>query len=152
MLHFGMQAIQHSCGLTPQSSETHTMTRLLIACIAEAWCFIFNCRTYSLLRRSSMKQLVLLFAAVVILSCTSADANAQRLFGRIFRNQPTVQYRYTAPVTRSYSYTPTRTRVPQPVTGYGSNLHRNYMIRRAQQKTAITGIPPRNTGNILWAR
>jgi hypothetical protein len=99
-----------------------------------------------------MKQFVLLFAAGLIVACTSSDIQAQRLFGRIFRVQPVVQHRYRPTVTRNYSYSPKTNRVPQPVTGYGSNLHRNYMIRRAQQKTAITGIPPRNTANILWAR
>ena len=98
-----------------------------------------------------MKAIALLFVALAMLSCTSAEANAQRLFGRIFRAQPTVQ-RYTPTVTRSYSQFPTQTRVPQPLTGYGSNLHRNFMIRKAQQQSAITGIPPRNTGNIRWAR
>ena len=106
-----------------------------------------------------MKQLVLLFAAVVILACSTSDASAQRLFGRIFRSQPAVTNRYQpvvrqsyTPVSRSYSYAPTRTRVPTPVTGYGSNLNRNFKIRRAQQQTAITGIQPRNSGNILWSR
>jgi hypothetical protein len=90
------------------------------------------------------------------LGCTSSDANAQRLFGRIFRSQPAVTYNsmhYSyAPVTRSYNYSRSSARTPVPVTGYGANIHRNYMIRRAQKKAAATGIPPRNTGNILWAR
>lgn len=99
-----------------------------------------------------MKQIVLLFAAVVILAGNSTEVNAQRLFGRIFRANPVVQNIYR-PVTRNYSYySPSTNRVPQPATGYGTNLHRNYTIRRAQQKAATTGIPPRNTGNILWAR
>lgn len=99
-----------------------------------------------------MKQVVFLFAAVVILACTSTEASAQRLFGRIFRSQSVVQYNYTPSTSRIYSHSPSTNRVPQPVTGYGSNLHRNYQIRRAQQRTAITGIPPRNTGNIYWSR
>lgn len=115
-----------------------------------------------------MKKLVVLFAAVVILPAfTQTEASAQgRLLGRIFGARPAAtysqtpifQHSYTPIVQPSYRYTPSTTysyrtnRVPQPVSGYGSNLHRNYMIRRAQQKSAITGIPPRNTANILWAR
>lgn len=117
--------------------------------------------------RSSMKQLVFLFAAVATVAFMSSEANAQRLFGRIFRAQPAVTYGYQPSVTygyqptvrsyspnvaRSYSSAPVSNRMPQPVTGYGSNLHRNYMIRRAQKQWAQTGVQPRNTANILWSR
>lgn len=99
-----------------------------------------------------MKQFVLLFAATLFFGATLAEeANAQ-LFGRVFRRQVTTQRSFTPTYQSSYSYSPSRTKVPQPVTGYGANLHRNYAIRRAQQRTAITGIPPQNTANILWKR
>jgi len=103
-----------------------------------------------------MKQLVFLVAATLFFTATlTEDGSAQNgLFGRIFR-RPTIQRTYvpaTPQFQRSYAYSPSQARVPQPLTGYGSNLHRNYMIRRAQQKSAATGIPPRNTGNIFWAR
>jgi len=98
-----------------------------------------------------MKQLAIIVAAISILgSASTEEAQAQRLFGRLFQSQSVT--RNYAPAQRSYSYRPSTTRIPQPVTGYGSNLHRNYVIRREQQKAAITGIQPRNRGNILWAR
>jgi hypothetical protein len=112
-----------------------------------------------------MKQLVFLFVAIFALAFTSTDANAQ-LFGRIFRPQPSVTYYqppvtygyqttvpgYSPMVTRSYSTAPVTNRMPQPLTGYGSNLHRNYMIKRAQKKWAETGVQPQNTANIRWSR
>ena len=99
-----------------------------------------------------MKQFIFLVAATLFFGAAVAEeANAQ-LFGRAFRRSVTTQRSYTPTYQQSYAYSPSRTRVPQPYTGYGSNLHRNYTIRRAQQKTAITGIPPKNTGNILWRR
>ncbi len=120
-----------------------------------------------------MKQLVFLFAAIVALAFTSTEADAQ-LFGRIFRPQPSVTYyqpsvtygyqttvpgyspmvtqSYSPIVTRSYSTEPVTNRMPQPLTGYGSNLHRNYMIKRAQKKWAETSIQPQNTANIRWSR
>jgi len=127
-----------------------------------------------------MKQLVLFFVAIFTLAFTSTEANAQ-LFGRIFRAQPAVTYSLPAvtygyqptvtygqptvtyghqPVvpsyspikTQSYSPAPVANRMPQPISGYGSNLHRNYMVRRAQKKWAETGVQPQNTANIRWAR
>ncbi len=107
-----------------------------------------------------MKNLVLLFAAISMISFIPSEAKAQRLLRRLFGVRPatTIQtpvvqqgYSYTYPAF-SQSATTTRYRTPVPVTGYGSNLHRNYMIRRAQQKAAATGIQPRNTGNIYWGR
>ena len=41
--------------------------------------------------------------------------------------------------------------LPRPVTGYGANFHRNFVIRQELQR-AKRGLPVRNTGNILWAR
>jgi hypothetical protein len=99
-----------------------------------------------------MKQLVIIVATIAFFGSASTEAQAQRLFGRLFRSQPTVTRNYVPVVQRSYSYRPSTARVPQPVTGYGSNVHRNFVIRQEQKKAAITGIPPRNRGNILWAR
>ena len=98
-----------------------------------------------------MKQIAIIVAAIAILSSASTEAEAQRLFGRFFQNRP-VTRSYTPAFQNSYVYRPSTNRVPQPVTGYGSNLHRNYVIRREQQRALITGIPPKNRGNILWAR
>lgn len=97
-----------------------------------------------------MKQFLLLWAAGIIVTCTSTDAQAQGFFGRVFRSQPTIQNHYT-PTRNYYFYTPSTSRVPRPATGYGSNLHRNFQIRQAQQKTVITGIPPQRKPNIQWA-
>ena len=99
-----------------------------------------------------MKQLAIIVAAISIIGSASTEAQAQRLLGRIFQSRSTVTRNYKPVVQQSYSYQPSKTRVPRPATGYSSNLHRNYIIRREQQKTAITGIQPKNRGNILWAR
>jgi len=109
-----------------------------------------------------MKQFILIAAASLLLGAMATEnAHAQNgLLGRIFGSRPIVQrnyapaysQNYTPVYQRSYSYARNPARTATPVTGYGSNLHRNYMIRRAQKQAAITGIPPRNTGNIYWAR
>jgi hypothetical protein len=52
-----------------------------------------------------------------------------------------------------YQSTPYRssTRIPAPRTGYGSNLHRNFVIRQQQQRSQ-TGGSLIYRGNILWRR
>jgi len=90
-----------------------------------------------------VKQLVLLFVAVALFSFAS-ECQAQR-FGRFLRGRTVVQPR---PVVQA----PRATQLARPVTGYGSNLHRNYTIRREQQKSAVTGLRPLPRGNVLWAR
>lgn len=103
-----------------------------------------------------MKNLFLFFFAISMLGFVPSEAKAQRLLGRIFGVRPAAKTAYIPSVQhrRTYSYSSSKAsyRAPVPVTGYGSNLHRNYMIRRAQKQSAISGIPPRQTGNILWAR
>lgn len=42
-------------------------------------------------------------------------------------------------------------RLPRPATGYGSNLHRNFVIRKEQNR-AKSGKSVRNAGNVLWRR
>ena len=99
-----------------------------------------------------MKQIAIIVAAISIFGCASTEAQAQRLFGRLFQSRPTVSSNYSPVLNRSYSHRPVKKRVPQPATGYSSNLHRSYVIRQEQKRAAITGVPPRNRGNILWAR
>ena len=82
--------------------------------------------------------------AVVVLCVTlsmASTADAQRY--RFLRSSPSVS-KYSTP---TYS-----ARRPRPATGYGSNLHRNFIIRQEQQRWQRTGLPPRNRGNVLWAR
>lgn len=43
------------------------------------------------------------------------------------------------------------TRVPTPRTGYGSNFHRNFVIRQQQQRSQAGGSLIYR-GNILWSR
>ena len=90
-----------------------------------------------------MKQLILLFVVVALFSC-AAECQAQ-LFGRFFRSRTVVQPRTVVPryVT---------SKVARPVTGYGSNLHRNYTIRQDQLRAAATGLRPPPRGNVLYAR
>lgn len=81
--------------------------------------------------------------AVVCLSVESAH-------GQWFRNRMTRQFRPTT--TWSQPRTVARPQTARPVTGYGTNLHRNFVIRQEQQRSAATGLPPRTRGNIYWAR
>lgn len=39
----------------------------------------------------------------------------------------------------------------RPVTGYGANLHRRFVLKQ-ELKRAQNGLPVRNRGNILWYR
>ena len=90
-----------------------------------------------------MKRLILAFVVVAVFSSATSECFAvDRLFARLRAraNAPRIPNAKTSP------------QFPQPVTGYGTNLHRNFQIRKAQQRAAITGIPPRQAGNILWAR
>jgi len=50
----------------------------------------------------------------------------------------------TTPTVQSSNY-----RIPKPVTGYGANLHRNFVIRQQQQRSAAGGSLIYR-GNILW--
>ena len=39
----------------------------------------------------------------------------------------------------------------RPATGYGSNIHRNFILKQ-EARRASQGYPVRNRGNILWYR
>ena len=97
------------------------------------------------------KLLAITFSAALIFCLSSATANAQ-----LFRNRAVFQPSYThvSPSWSSPAYAPSVSRPakPRPVTGYGTNLHRNFVIRQEQLRTQRTGLPPRTRGNILWAR
>ncbi len=97
------------------------------------------------------KLIVIAFSATILFCLSSQSAQAQ-----LFRNRTAFQPNYTY-VSPSWSSAPyaaplSRPSTPRPVTGYGTNLHRNFVIRQEQLRTQRTGIPPRNRGNILWAR
>ena len=64
-------------------------------------------------------------------------ANASRLNSNSFRTGQVIQK--------------TNKRLPQPVTGYGANFHRNFVIRQQQQRSAAGGSLIYR-GNILWDR
>ena len=97
-----------------------------------------------------MKQLLLLVAAMAIVGTASSEASAQRLLKRIFGARSAVSSNQNTQSQFTISNSPYP--IPQPAYGYGSNLHRNFVIRQAQQKAAATGIQPTNRGNIVWAR
>ena len=98
-----------------------------------------------------LKLLAITFSATIIFCLSSQMANAQ-----LFRNRAVFQSNYSrvSPSWSSASYAPAvnRPATARPVTGYGTNLHRNFVIRQEQLRTQRTGLPPRNRGNILWAR
>lgn len=54
--------------------------------------------------------------------------------------------RYRRTFRRSSSFNGAR-----PVTGYGSNIHRNFILKR-EARRATQGNRVRNRGNILWYR
>lgn len=78
----------------------------------------------------------------VFLAAESADAQLFRNFAA--RQSATRQIRI-----QPRNLTP-KASVPQPFTGYGSNLHRNFVIRQEQQNYLRTGVQPQQRGNILW--
>ena len=91
------------------------------------------------------------FTTLVMVCLCSQSADAQ-----LFRSRGVQSNYYAVPSTRvpSVSYAPSvkRPATPRPVTGYGANFHRNFVIRQEQLRTQRTGLPPRSRGNILWAR
>ena len=91
------------------------------------------------------KQVLIGTAAIFCVLLITESANAQLFRKFASSRQATRPTVWTQPRSVSPSVT------PRPVTGYGSNLHRNFVIRQEQQKTARTGIPPRQrVNNILW--
>ena len=95
-----------------------------------------------------MKQLILLAAAIAIVGTASSEASAQRLLQRIFGARGTVSSNHSTQSQFTISNSPYP--IPQPAYGYGSNLHRNFTIKQAQQKAAATGIQPKYRGNVRW--
>jgi hypothetical protein len=93
----------------------------------------------------------------VACAITALTLIADRVHAQTYRyyvpQTNSVRY-YQAPTytSRSYSaYQPTRSySSARPVSGYGANLHRNFVIRQELQRSARTGQPPRRRGNIYW--
>lgn len=85
---------------------------------------------------------IVLLVSTVTLIAASVQSHAADRFWRSNRFRSNV-----------YQSTPYRssTRIPTPVTGYGSNLHRNFMIRQQQQRSQAGGSLIQR-GNILWRR
>jgi len=90
---------------------------------------------------------IALFVLTVVLIGTSMESNAQ-LFWRsrtatsAFNSN---SFRTSQPVQTS-NY-----RIPTPRTGYGSNLHRNFVIRQQQLRSQAGGSLIYR-GNVLWNR
>ena len=80
----------------------------------------------------------LAFLILPALECQAAGGG----FGRKFRRSSYSQSRYS----RGYQ----STRTARPVGGYGTNLHRNFVIKQEQIRSAKTGQPPRWRGNVRW--
>ena len=97
--------------------------------------------------RSTKKTLgktsLILSATALLLVFGSLSESQAQLFGRgQWRSRrPTV----VTPVQRTY----VQSRTPQPLTGYGSNFHRNFTIRQQQQRVQA-GKPLQNRNNVLW--
>ena len=97
----------------------------------------------------NVQKFLVVVAATVVICVTAESADAQ-----LFRNwrSATNSSVWAQPrVVTSVPRTTTRA-TARPVTGYGANFHRNFVIRQEQQKALRTGVPPRSRGNILWAR
>ncbi|MDB4766930.1 hypothetical protein OAG71_04500 [bacterium] len=97
----------------------------------------------------NIQRFLIAIAAVFTICIAAESADAQ-----IFRNwrSKTNSNVWSQPrVVSSFPRTTTRA-TARPVTGYGTNLHRNFTIRQEQLRTQRTGLPPHSRGNILWAR
>ena len=92
----------------------------------------------------NFKPLVLLCVAF----CVSLAVDTSSAEAQLFRRGSIFSALNTAP-TPAPTYRPS---TPRPVSGYGSNFHRNFVIRQEQQRYARTGLPPRTRGNIYWGR
>lgn len=93
------------------------------------------------------KQLLIGIATAICILLMAESANAQ-----LFRNFSKARQVTYPTVWSQPRAVPPKSSLPQPVTGYSTNLHRNFVIRQEQQKYQKTGVPPRQRGNILWAR
>lgn len=94
------------------------------------------------------------FCAAIMLLLSNSTASAQYVQHYYPSNNYGWNYQASQPVTRYYSAPRTTSyrSTPRPVSGYGSNLHRNFTIRQEQLRSQRTGLPPRNRGNIRWFR
>ena len=81
-------------------------------------------------------QFLVLCIAMVITFSFLSEADAAR-------------YRFRS--ARSSYSTTARFGGARPVTGYGSNIHRNAILRQ-EAKRASRGYPVRRRGNIIWYR
>ena len=95
------------------------------------------------------KYLAIAFCVTAVLCFSAHSADAQ-IFG--FNRSPV--YTNFAPryATSNLTTSAIRSAAPRPITGYGSNTHRNFVIRQQQLRSIKTGIQPRTRGNVLWAR
>ena len=73
-----------------------------------------------------------LFLVAILAILCFADAVAARGFRRAYFRSPSI-------------------RTARPATGYGANLHRNFILKQ-EAKRALHGKRVRNRGNILWYR
>jgi len=87
---------------------------------------------------------IALFVLATVLVGTSMESHAQRFWrsltgasGFKTNSLPAVQT--------------VKPRIPQPVTGYGGNIHRNFIIRQ-QQKRSQAGGSLQYRGKVLWRR
>jgi len=106
----------------------------------------YRMKAIALSRSSIPKRIALtMFVLTTILVGTSMESNAQ-----LFRRSRAVTSGFnsssfrTAPAVKTSNY-----RIPKPVTGYGANLHRNFVIRQQQQRSRAGGSLIYR-GNILW--
>ncbi len=94
------------------------------------------------------KQIVFaLFVLTTVLIGTSSESDAQ-----LFRRSRIVVGGFNS--SNHWTHQPVQTnnyRKPVPVTGYGSNLHRNFVIRQQQQRSQAGGSLI-NRNNVLWRR
>jgi len=89
-----------------------------------------------------------LFVLTTVLIGTSLESQAQRFWrsNRSVSGFNSNSFRTVQPST--YRAKPS---IPQPVTGYGANLHRNFIIRQQQQRSEAGGSLIYR-GNVLWRR
>ncbi len=97
---------------------------------------------------STPKQIALgLLVLTTILIGTSNTSNAQ-----LFRRSNAVVGGFSS--NNYWNSRPVQTsnyRTPRPVTGYGANFHRNFVIRQQQQRSQAGGSLI-SRGNVLWRR
>lgn len=103
-------------------------------------------KAIALSRSSIPKRIALtLFILTTILIGTSMESNAQ-----LFRRSRAVSSGFNTSSFRTGRAVQTSNyRIPKPVTGYGANFHRNFVIRQQQQRSKAGGSLIYR-GNVLW--